>query len=132
MTFIYRFMHVIAVVMFVFSTSVYAAGGVIVGQSEVSDETIQRVYLGQSRAVTAVNQLESNNIREVFERNVLGRSSDQMKAHWSRLLFTGRAAALQEFASDEAVVEFLKANPNAIGYISDASKADGLVISREF
>ena len=110
------------------ATAASAAGGAVVSQSQVDEAVVNRIYLGQSRDLVAVNQPEGSAARQSFETEVLGRTAEQLRAHWSRLVFTGRASALREVDSDEAVLEFVRSNPNTIGYISDASKAGDLNI----
>ncbi|RUO31590.1 hypothetical protein CWE12_00910 [Aliidiomarina sedimenti] len=109
-----------------------AQGGAVISQSEIDSARVTRIYMGQSRELIAVNQQEGSAVRQAFEANVIGRSAEQIKAHWSRLVFTGRAAELRQVESDEAVLEYVRSNPGTIGYISDASKADDLNILLEF
>lgn len=121
-----------AVLLAATSAAAEAQNGVVVSQSEIEQARISRIYMGQSRELIAVNQAEGSAVRQAFEAEVIGRSSEQIKAHWSRLVFTGRAAELRQVDSDEAVLEFVRSNPGTIGYIEDASKAEGLTILLEF
>ncbi|MCC5855518.1 MAG: phosphate ABC transporter substrate-binding protein [Idiomarina sp.] len=114
-----------------FSAEVNAQGAVV-SQTQVDAELVRRIFLGQTRDLVAVNLPEGDETRARFETEVIGRSSSQMQAHWSRLVFTGRAVALREVASDEDVLSFVRSNANTIGYISDASKAEGLHIIATF
>lgn len=109
-----------------------AQSGAVVSQSAIEPARITRIYMGQSRDLIAVNQTQDSAVRSAFEANVIGRTPEQIKAHWSRLVFTGRAAELREVDSDEAVLEFVRSNSGTIGYITDASKAEGLNILLEF
>ncbi|RUO29957.1 hypothetical protein CWE12_08315 [Aliidiomarina sedimenti] len=115
-----------------FTATASAASGAVVSQAQVDEAVVSRIYLGQSRDLFAVNQMEDSAVRQSFENEVLGRSAEQLRAHWSRLIFTGRASALREVESDEAVLEFVRSNPNTIGYISDVSKAGDLKVIIEF
>ncbi len=140
-----RMWQIVAVILLVMaSNAVYAAKfdgqndvepqgkAAIVTRGEVDLDAVRRMYLGQQRNYVAVNLPEGSDTRERFERNVIGRSPAQMKAHWSRLVFTGRAWELNVLKNDEDVVSFVRSNMNAIGYISDVSKADGLYIVLQF
>jgi hypothetical protein len=49
-----------------------------------------------------------------------------VKAYWSKLIFSGKAKPLNEFASDSEVLNWVSTTPNAIAYI-DANKVDGSV-----
>lgn len=110
-----------------------AGQGAVISQSQVDEETVRRIYMGQSRALIAVNLQESDETRARFEQEILGRNADQLRAHWSRLQFTGRATPLREVNNDEAVLRHVRNSEHAVGYISDASLAgDGLYIIVRF
>ena len=93
---------------------------------------LQSVFLGRSsqlpgelRAVP-LDQAEGNRVREVFYRDIVGQSPAQIKAHWSKILFTGRGRPPRQVASDEDVKLLIAGNPGMIGYINAAS-LDGSV-----
>jgi ABC-type phosphate transport system substrate-binding protein len=100
--------------------------------SQISDNDIKRMFLGKNKkfangeSVKAINLKSGNEIRSDFEKKVLGKSSSQVKAYWSKLIFSGKAKPLKEFASDSEVISWVSSTPNAIAYI-DASKVDDSV-----
>lgn len=104
------------------SFSALAQNGVVVSQTEINEESVSRIFLGQSRVLTGVNLPEDSATRKAFEENLLGKSGEQLKRHWAKLKFTGRATPLNTVANDDAVIEFLLSNPQGIGYVSDKSK----------
>jgi hypothetical protein len=55
--------------------------------------------------------------RTVFSDIYLGRSEAQMKAHWSKIVFTGRGRPPAEVASGEELRDLLARDPKAIGYL---------------
>lgn len=107
------------------SFSASAKNGVVVSQTEINEESIARIYLGQSRVLTGVNLPEDSATRTAFEEALVGQTGNQLKRHWAKLKFTGRATPLETLNNDDAVIEFLKSNPQGIGYVSDKSKVSG-------
>ncbi|RUO66277.1 hypothetical protein SAMN06297229_0226 [Pseudidiomarina planktonica] len=87
-------------------------------------DDVTRLFTGRSktfpdgRTAVPVNLTEDVAVRAVFDEKVLGRSSSQIKAHWSKLLFTGKGTPPKEVDSDQEVIDLVKSNPNIIGYIS--------------
>lgn len=67
--------------------------------------------------VTAVDLRLGSPVRNEFYRKVAGYSPEQMKAHWSKMIFTGRAQPPREAAGNAAVRRMVAANPALIGYI---------------
>ena len=90
------------------------------------------IFLGKSDqlpgAGTAqlLDQTEGSAIRELFYTKVAGKSGSQVKAAWSRLVFSGKATPPKEVASSAEVKKLVAANPNAVGYI-EKSAVDGSV-----
>ena len=89
-------------------------------ETSVSAEEIVRIYTGRSNAFNAVNLAESLPLRAQFDAKGVGRTSAQLKAHWSKLVFTGKGTPPAELASEDAVLDFVANNPQAIGYVSAA------------
>jgi len=66
------------------------------GNTSLDQDTIARVFLGKSKnfpdgsQAVPVDQNSGSATREAFSSTVLGKSSSQLKAYWSRLIFTGK------------------------------------------
>jgi len=106
----------------VLSFSTFAQNGVVVSQTEINEESVSRIYLGQSQVLKGVNLPEDSAARKAFEESLVGKSGEQLKRHWAKLKFTGRGTPLNELKSDDEVISFLLNNPQGIGYVSDKSK----------
>ena len=102
---------------------------VVIGNSAAAPLTkdqVSDVFLGKSQAFTPIDQPESAPVRADFYKKATGRDAAQVKATWSRLVFTGKAVAPKEVADAAAVKKAVAADPKAIGYI-DKSAVDGSV-----
>lgn len=103
---------------------VHPSNAAALDQAEIS-----RLFTGRGNTfntgskATPLNQAESAPARADFDSKVLGKSSSQMKAYWSKLVFTGKGTPPKELASDADVKAAVAADPTAIGYI-DAAAAD--------
>lgn len=93
----------------------------------ISKEDVAKIFLAKSKkfadgsASNPVNQTSGAPPREPFEKTVLGKSPKQVKAYWSRLIFTGKAVAINELKSDQEVVNFVSSTPGAIGYVDTSA-----------
>ena len=102
------------------------------GNSALDKDIIERIFLGKTASfpdgsqAIPVDQNEGNAAREAFNDKVLGKSSSQLKAYWSRLIFTGKGTPPKESGSDADVVALVAKNPNLVGYV-DAAAVDGSV-----
>lgn len=61
-----------------------------------------------------------SSVRDVFSRAIHGKSVAYVTRYWHRVIFAGRGVPPEELASDAAIVEYVKANRGAIGYIDGA------------
>ncbi len=73
-----------------------------------------------------IDQVEGSAARDAFYARFAGKSPAQLKAHWSKIIFTGRGQPPKEVASSAEVKELIVEHPNAIGYI-EQGMVDGSV-----
>jgi ABC-type phosphate transport system substrate-binding protein len=70
--------------------------------------------------------------RQSFYRLLTGMDLAQINSSWARLMFTGQTMPPQPLPNDATVIEVVKRNPGAIGYLgkapTDASLAVVLVL----
>jgi len=83
----------------------------------ITASEISRVYLGDSNTMTPVDIANPSRARREFYTKVVGKADSQVKANWSKLVFTGKASAPKELPSGEDVVKAVAADPHAIGYV---------------
>jgi ABC-type phosphate transport system substrate-binding protein len=57
-------------------------------------------------------------VRVAFSRHVLGKSVGSIKAYWQQQIFSGREVPPPEKPDEADVLEFVKANRDAIAYVS--------------
>jgi len=109
--------------------AVSAADLVVIGNpaaAALTKEQVSDIFLGKSQAMTPLDQADSAPIRADFYKRATGRDLSQVKAAWSRLVFSGKAQPPKEVADSAAVKKSVAADPKAIGYI-EKSAVDGSV-----
>jgi len=107
------------------ATTVMASDIVIVvnAKNPTSAMTVDQAsqfFLGKSSSLTPVDQGENAAIRPEFYKKLADKELSQVKAIWSKLVFTGKGSPPKEYASSAEVKKAVAANPNAIGYIEKA------------
>ncbi|NRR32558.1 hypothetical protein HSX11_20525 [Oxalobacteraceae bacterium] len=91
-------------------------------------EQAAQFFLGKSNLFTPVDLPENSPVRADFYHKVADKDTAQVKALWSKLVFTGKATPPKEYASDAEVKKAVAADPKAIGYISKASVDDSVKV----
>ena len=90
------------------------------------------IFLGKSSRfpdgspAMPVDQSEGSTTRDEFYATVANKTPAQVKAHWSKIIFTGRGQPPKEVVNSSEVKKLLTGNPAAIGYI-DKSALDASV-----
>lgn len=104
----------------------------------VSADDLNRLFLGRassfadgSKAIP-LNMAEGKPARDEFDSKVLNRSAAQLKAYWSKLVFTGKGTPPKELADDAAVKAAVAADSSAIGYISSSSVDSSVKVVASF
>ena len=100
--------------------------------ASMTADQVASIFLGKSNqlpngsAAQAVDLPDSAAAREHFYSKATGKSSAQVKAAWSRLVFSGKGTPPKELGRAADVKKFVAANADAIGYI-EKSAVDGSV-----
>ncbi len=119
----------VAVALASLATVASAADLVVIGHpsaAPLSKDQVADVFLGKNPSLSPVDLPESSPIRADFYKQATGRDAAQVKAAWSRLVFSGKAQPPKEVADAAAVKKAVAADPKAVGYI-EKSAVDGTV-----
>jgi ABC-type phosphate transport system substrate-binding protein len=90
-------------------------------QSQVVD-----IFLGRTRKLpdgdkaVPLDQPEGSATRDEFYTKFTGKSAAQIKAHWSKIVFTGRGQPPAQVPTSQEALKRVAANPRAIAYIERA------------
>ncbi len=114
---------------------------VIVHPSNLSDfdhSTIKKIYLGKKKSFsngrTAIVLSVSNSdpVMTEFNQKVMDKSNSQIKAYWSKIIFTGAGTPPQEMASASEIISSITSNADAIGYIDASVVTDAVKVVATF
>ena len=95
-------------------------------ESSLTKDQVAQFFLGKSTAMTPVDQPDGTPARTEFYKKVTDKDASQVKAVWSKLVFTGKATMPKEVGDSAAVKKAVAADPKGIGYI-DKSAVDASV-----
>jgi ABC-type phosphate transport system substrate-binding protein len=91
-------------------------------------EQASQFFLGKSNMFTPVDQAEGSSIRNDFYQKLADKDAAQVKAIWSKLVFTGKATPPKEFKSSADVKKAVADDPKAIGYIDKSAVDDSVKV----
>ena len=97
-------------------------------------EEVSRLFLkkmtrwADGRTAAPVDLVESSPARDAFTRDVHRRPVSAIKKYWQQMVFSGESAPPPEVATEEDVLAMVRADPAAIGYVSDEVVLRGVKI----
>ena len=98
----------------------------------LSKNQVVDIFLGKAsrfpdgRPAVPIDQEEGSAARDEFYATFASMTPAQLKAHWSKIIFTGRGQPPMTVSSSNEVKKRVTATPNSIGYI-DSALMDGSV-----
>jgi ABC-type phosphate transport system substrate-binding protein len=100
----------------------------------LSKNQIVDIFLGKTShfpdgsVAVPIDQAEGAAARDEFYTGLASKSEAQLKAYWSKIIFTGRGQPPREVANGIEVKKFIAANPAAIGYIERSLVDDSVKV----
>ena len=92
----------------------------------LDEKIISRIFLGKVKSfpggtkVVPIALAEGSAGASDFNSKVLKKSASQLKAYWSKQVFTGKGQPPKAVANDAEMIALISANPNMIGFIEGA------------
>lgn len=90
----------------------------------MTQKEVLNLFMGRINAFTEVDLAmpldlpRDHAMRDHFYHLLTGMTPAQVNSYWSRLMFTGRTLPPKMVPSEAALVEAVRRNPGAIGYLS--------------
>lgn len=101
---------------------------VVVGHNSLSSDsldrkTVKKLFLGKARSlpdgsmVKVYDYIDDRDVKTVFYKKVTNKSMSQLKAYWSKMIFSGKAVPPETLKSDAEIIDVVSSTPGAIGYV---------------
>ncbi|MBF0382316.1 MAG: phosphate ABC transporter substrate-binding protein [Magnetococcales bacterium] len=99
----------------------------------LTKKEIKKLFLGKKKKIKGVrlvpvDQTNGTKDQKKFIKKVLNKTPKKLKAYWARKIFSGKGTPPQHMKDALAVKEWIKNNPQAIGYIDDSDVENSLHI----
>jgi hypothetical protein len=91
------------------------------GADSISASDVKKLFLGKGSSSSVPYELEEGNAtRSAFHSGVTGKSDAQLKAFWSKQVFTGKGNPPASVSGAAAMKAAVAADANGVGYIDEA------------
>ena len=85
--------------------------------ANLTKEQVSDLFLGKIKIYKPLDLPNSAALKAEFYQKVSGHDLSQVKATWSRLIFTGKALPPKELPDAAAIKKAVAADPKTVGYI---------------
>ena len=102
--------------------------------ANVTQEEISKIFLAKTKTfangqkIKLLDLEEGDETRDQFYKSVANKTPSQVKAYWSRLIFTGKGQPPQVLMDSDEIVETIGEDPNSIGYVDPDSVTDSVKV----
>jgi ABC-type phosphate transport system substrate-binding protein len=103
--------------------------------TSITRAELSAIYMKRTRSwrggreIVPVDQPAGSPVRERFSRAVHGKNVAYVTRYWQRLIFSGRGIPPRQLPNDAAVLELVKNNRDAIGYVGrETSPGEGVKV----
>lgn len=106
---------------------------------ELTTKDIQRIFYKRTTRwedwqdgtdlvrVTPIDRERGAEVRKLFSKKIFRKSTSAIESYWQRQIFSGEDIPPDKLATEAEVLEFVRRNRGAIGYVSqDAVLTDGV------
>ena len=123
--------------MLTFSFNSYGEVAIIVNkdnQNELSKAQIKRIFLNKIKSfstgasITTAGLKSDDPVTAEFYDKVLGKSASQVKAYWSKILFTGTGTPPKEFKLSSDVINMVQTDVSAIAFVDASTVTDDVKV----
>ena len=97
-------------------------------RTQLSALFLKKTAWPSGQAVQPIDLAEDSAVRRAFTTAVHGRPVSAIKAYWQQKVFTGRDVQPTEESAEAAVVAFVRSNPGAVGYVTEATATGDLKV----
>lgn len=92
--------------------------------TEIEASRLSKIFLKKIKRwdddtpANPVDQADDSEVRAAFTDAIHGKKVSAILSYWQRMIFSGRDAPPPQRGSDREVIEFVRKDPGAVGYVS--------------
>jgi ABC-type phosphate transport system substrate-binding protein len=101
--------------------------------TEIDKELLKNIFLGKKSKFDNGEKVEpvmlkSEKLYSEFVKTVTGKSEKQFDTYWKKKIFTGKGKPPRTFENEQDIINYVKENKDAIGFISASSEGEGFKV----
>ncbi len=100
----------------------------------ISKKELAMVFLKKKKkwkngeSIAPVDHQYRAEVRATFSEEIFGKKVSAVRSYWQSAMFSGMVSAPIEKMSDQEIINYIKKNKGAIGYISSTTNVSGVKV----
>jgi|TARA_R110000744_G_scaffold82361_10_gene161955 hypothetical protein len=89
---------------------------------QLNRQQVRNLFMGGALPydLEAIALPPDNQTRVLFNTKVVGLTESRIQSYWAQMRFTGRKTAPKELNSERVILDYLKNNEGAVGYLPES------------
>ena len=89
---------------------------------KLNRQQVRNLFMGGALPydLEAIALPPDNQTRVLFNTKVVGLTESRIQSYWAQMRFTGRKTAPKELNSERVILDYLKNNEGAVGYLPES------------
>ncbi|MEM5497666.1 hypothetical protein WNY77_09705 [Paraglaciecola mesophila] len=89
---------------------------------QLNRQQVRNLFMGGALPydLEAIALPPDNQTRVLFNTKVVGLTESRIQSYWAQMRFTGRKTAPKELNSERVILDYLKSNEGAVGYLPES------------
>lgn len=103
--------------------------------SELTRSELINIFMGRYRKLPsgiAALPVDLGPLRAKFYRELVNKDMAEINSYWARLMFSGQASPPLQIDTQKDLLDYVRRNPGAIGFVDSADVPDDLVVVMSF
>ncbi|MBU3018700.1 hypothetical protein KO519_13505 [Paraglaciecola agarilytica] len=86
---------------------------------QLNRQQVRNLFMGGALPynLEAIALPPENQTRVLFNTKVVGLTESRIQSYWAQMRFTGRKKEPKEIGTEQAILNYIKANPGTVGYL---------------
>lgn len=103
--------------------------------SQLSRGELINIFMGRYRKLPsgiAATPVDLEPLRARFYRELVNKDMAEISSYWARLTFSGQASPPVQIETEKDLLDYVRSNPGAIGFVDSVHVPDDLVVVLSF
>ena len=101
-----------------------------VSETSMTKDKVKNIFLGKIVKWQDSSRIHfvtlKGDVHKSFLKEYIGRSTNQYKTYWKKVLFTGKGSMPKTFSTEQEIIQYVANTEGAVGYINKNTASENV------